>query len=1273
MSKLFISIYRWFSKHMRVFYATLAVLVVACAVCAMQVSMDEDITDFFGEDEKSSAMFDNLKTKDKIIVLVQGEDPDAMIEASDVFVDALQPLFDEGFISSVAQGVDNETIGKSISFIYDWLPIFLTEQDYVRIENSLEEDSIAQAVDNIYSLLTSASGMVIGDVLMRDPLNIGTPLLREFQKFQPTTEYEIYQDRLFTKDMSMMLMFIEPTYGMGDTGNNDRLVTLLENARLAAQTDQVQVDCIGGPIVAVHNARQIKKDTAVTMTVAMLIIILVIVFSFRNPRSIPLILLPPVFGALFALAMVWLIQGSVSAIALGAGTIVLGISLSYSIHVVAHLNHTVSPEEIIEDLASPLTIGSLTTIGAFAALCFSSSALLQDMGLFAVFALVGTTIFSLVFLPHFIKGFKNDRSTKLLTWLEKWNGYSFENNKWVIALICVAIVICLFHYNDVRFNDNMQDINYVPKDIAEAEQKAEAFTSSGQTYIVTADTDLDAVLEAYRELEVVLADFASAGQLEEYATMSSLVVAPSVQAERIARWNSFWASRGEETLSKLDKYAVKAGFREGAFESFRQMLYRDYQPCGYTAEDVQGVPVLSEWIGVGESSASLLSSITVPQDKKDFVYEQLSSLDHVMVIDRGYFASKMVKDTSDNFNYILFISSLIVFLALLISYGRFELALLAFIPMCVSWVIILGVMAMLGIKFNIINIILATFIFGIGDDFSIFIMDGLLSEYKNGKKMLGAHKLAIFFSAFTIFISMGAMAFAQHPALKSIALISVLGMSVVVLVSYTLQPFLFKLLVTSQTRRGYSPYTILTILNTAYCFLYFLVGCILAQVCILVTLILPVKRRTRKLLFHYVIYGFNRLFLNTMITVRTTRENDCGETFKKPAMIVANHQSFVDILLMLSTTPKVIMMTADYVWSSPFFGWIVRYADFHHTGDGYEACAQRLKDRVAEGYSIVIFPEGTRSADCDVHRFHKGAFYLADLLKLDIVPMVIYGTGQICTKKQSFFIKSGDIATRILPRVPYNDTSFGDTYQLKAKNYRKYIAEQYDLMYRDYGTTRDPFFYTTLIRNYIYKGPVLEWYMRVKVHMDGKYDFWHRNLPREGTITDVGCGYGQMAFMLSMQAKGRRMIGIDYDSDKIELARHSFLSNPSLKFISGDMRTVEFEPSDVFLFNDSLHYIDAASQASVLEKALGSLRDGGVIMVRDADTSLVKEHEKVVETERWSTKIIKFNRTTQQLDFISSEWMRRFADMHGLSLDIRRCDEKTSETLYCLKKKSQTL
>ena len=184
------------------------------------------------------------------------------------------------------------------------------------------------------------------------------------------------------------------------------------------------------------------------------------------------------------------------------------------------------------------------------------------------------------------------------------------------------------------------------------------------------------------------------------------------------------------------------------------------------------------------------------------------------------------------------------------SFGRLELAIMSFIPMAISWIIILGLMAILGIEFNIVNIILSTFVFGIGDDFSIFIMDGLLNEYKTGKKMLSSHKTAIFFSAFTSIVGMGALIFAGHPALQSISMISLLGMVAVVLISYTVQPIIFRLFIASQVKRGGFPYTILGIARSLFAYIFFLFGCIFLQLQMMISWIIPVSKKRKKYWFH---------------------------------------------------------------------------------------------------------------------------------------------------------------------------------------------------------------------------------------------------------------------------------------------------------------------------------------------------------------------------------------------------------------------------------------
>lgn len=104
-----------------------------------------------------------------------------------------------------------------------------------------------------------------------------------------------------------------------------------------------------------------------------------------------------------------------------------------------------------------------------------------------------------------------------------------------------------------------------------------------------------------------------------------------------------------------------------------------------------------------------------------------------------------------------------------------------------------GYMAIFKLEFNLINIVISTFIYGIGVDYSIFVMEGLLAEARRGEtSMLNYHKVAIFYSAMVLAIVTFSLVFARHPAIHSIGLITLIGMASTILITYSLQPFIFR-------------------------------------------------------------------------------------------------------------------------------------------------------------------------------------------------------------------------------------------------------------------------------------------------------------------------------------------------------------------------------------------------------------------------------------------------------------------------------------------------
>lgn len=1286
MTQFFIGLYDYFERHKILFYLSLISCVLLMGFFALQVRFEENITQFFPDTKDSQntiKVFDNLKIKDKIIIMLSSADtchqvePDSLIEAAGQLQQTLTEKAGGTLIKGIFAQVDQSLIGGATDFVYEHLPLFLTDTDYQRFDSLLTEKGIQAIMQKNYTNLLSPAGIALRSYILRDPLGLGSEALKHLQDFQLEANYEIYDEHIFSKDGSTLLMFITPVFSTGSTGKNDELIKILEEElqHVQGESPTIRAEYFGGPSVGVYNARQIKKDTILTSSLALLIIIVFISLVFKRKRSIPLIITPVLFGGLFALFLIFFIKGSISAIAVGAGSAVMGIALSYSIHMLAHQNHVSTVQQLIKEIAYPLTVGSFTTIGAFMGLIFTSSDLLRDFGLFASLALVGTTLFCLIYLPHFLKGQADVKQGRVLRIIEKINAYSYEKNKWLVGGILLITIICLFTSQKVGFNNDMMSLNYEPQHLKQSEEKLmQLFDSDEKTVLfVSVGKDMNQATETYAITNQKLSTLKEQGLIKDYASASQFLISPQEQQLRLKRWKDYWTDEKQQQIRKqLETAATEYRFRPGSFDPFYQWLNQPFGEYHYTAqEDDLSGKLLNEWQTSADSITMLISQIRISDQNKETVYQNFSKAQDVVIFDRSYFANKWVSAINDDFYLILYISSFLIFFALWFSYGRIELTLMSFLPMLVSWVIILGLMGILGIEFNIINIILSTFIFGIGDDFSIFIMDGLQNKYRTGQKVLNSHKTAIFFSAFTTVVGMGALVFAKHPALQSISLISILGMIAVVLVAYTIQPLIFRFFIAGPASKGLPPYTLIGLIRTVLLFLLFFIGCIFLRVLIAVLYLVPVRKSSKQRLVCRLIQITCKGILLLATAVKKEHINKANERFQHPAIIIANHQSFIDILVLLSLSSKILMVTNHWVWHSPFFGAIIRYVDFYYIGEGYEQYMERMRKKVKEGYSIAIFPEGTRTYNGKMKRFHKGAFYLAETLQLDILPILLYGNNKIIAKAQPFNIRKGIIYTEILPRIPADDLSFGTTYQERTKRISAYMKEGYARICREKNTTDNPAFYEALIQNYIYKGPVVEWYIRIKVKMERNYRLFNRLIPAQGQITDIGCGFGPLCYMLSMLSEDRDILGIDYDEDKIALAQHGWLRNEHLQFRHGNALEYPLPESDVFILNDMLHYMSYEHQRTLLLKCADRLRSQGMIIIRDGNSANTSKHRLTRFTELLSTRIFNFNRTTGELHFTTETQLREIAVTCGMNVEIIPNDKYTSNTIYIFRKPNE--
>ncbi|WDF78234.1 1-acyl-sn-glycerol-3-phosphate acyltransferase [Mucilaginibacter sp. KACC 22773] len=1284
MEKGLILIYHYFAKHKLVFYTVFAACFLVMGYFASRVRFEEDISKVIPKDKKIAKLnevFQNSKFLDKLVIMVSLKDstatanPDSLVAYADEFAAAVGPKFKD-YIGKANFKVDDDVVMKLFGTISQRLPVYLTEKDYKTIDTLITPAKIKQTLAYDYRTLTSPAGIALKSIISNDPVGISFIGLKKLQQLQYDKNFELYDNYVVTKDHKNLLMFITPAYPPNNTAKNsvlikglDKLIDSLGNRpkRIATAT------YFGSAAVYYGNAQQLRRDTALTQGATVVVLILFLGLYFRKKRAPIIILIPVLFGSLFSLTAIYFLKGSISVIALGTGSVVLGIAINYSLHVFNHYRHTKSVEQVIKDLVMPLTVGSFTTIGGFLCLEFVESEMLKDLGLFAAFSLIGASICSLVFLPQFISTKKEQENHTFtqLSWIDKLASFNPEYNKYIVIGIILLTGVFFYKANDVTFEFDVAKMNYMPPALQQSQNKLNKINQYAlqSVYLVSEGKTLDRALINNEKLAGQIEKLKAQGIVKKSSDVSSFIISDSLQKERVNRWNTYWTTEKKQQLfATLESEGKLKGFSVSAFEKFKALLNKNFSHTN--DEDVAEIrkSFLDNFINEYPSHSTVVTLIQTSPDKKAAIYKAFENDPNVTVIDKQYLTNKLVEIINADFTKIAVMSSLLVFVVLLLTYGRMELALVSFIPMAISWIWILGLMGIFGIGFNIVNIIISALIFGLGDDYSLYIMDGLLQEYKTGKKVLSSYKSSIFLSAITTITGLGVLIFARHPALRSIAAISIIGIVCVVIMSQILIPFLFNILIKNRAAKKRFPWTISGFVISIFAFTYFVTGCLILSALGFIFRLNPFSKEKGKLVYHAILARFSWSMIYIMGNVKKEIINKQLADFKNPAVIIANHQSFLDILILVMLNPRLILFTNNWVWNSPVFGAVVRMADYFPVAQGTEESIDVLADRVKKGYSIVIFPEGTRSVDGEIKRFHKGAFYLAEALKMDIQPILIHGTGY-CMTKGDFLLKNGKITLKYLPRIKPADTNFGTGYAERTKAISKYFKAEFKQLGAEIQQPR--YYREQLIYNYLYKGPVLEWYMRIKIRLEKNYQQFHDLLPAKGKMLDIGCGYGFMPYMLHFAAPQREFTGIDYDEDKIEAANNNFSKDTQIKFEHADVLSFEFEKYDAIIIADMLHYMQPDEQKLIIERCIHSLNEGGKLIIRDGNKDLKEKHRGTELTEFFSTRFIKFNKASRGLSFLSAQLVEDIAAANSMSCKIIDETKFTSNIIFVIEYKNR--
>lgn len=823
MTEFCIKIYRFFRNYRAVFWVSMIALYAFFGYFASKIYLEEDINKLMpsskNEDGTTKLAFANLRIKDKTFLLFEGKNGasvEHITEICDAFIDSLESRnaamdSTQQVIGNIFYRLPDDLMLDVIDYMSAHLPAYIDTSVYTRLDAMLTYPHMKLQMKANHDDLLSPVGSMFPELIQMDPVGLRGLLMEQMKPFTEGAagSYKTLNGHFFVQDSTVCVAFITPMYSATNTGQGSTLFRILNDQieQFSASAPDVKISYHGTPASGFYNSWRIKSDLKGTIIGSLVLVLIFISICFRNYNTIPLLLLPVVFGTLFGLAAMYFIKGHFSLLALGIGAIVLGVALSYVLHIITHYKYISDPEQVLRDQVKPVCLGCLTTIGSFMGLIFIRTELLQDFGLFAAFAIVGTTFFSLVFLPQFLNPRKNKLNHRAFAIIDRINAYPFDRKKPLLFTILATAVVCIGFYiaGGTQFDADMHNLGYKAESTSYSENLLRSKTHTGdkQKYFASSGATMEEAIENFEIMATKLDSLQNIGLVKSYTHTNQIFVPLHVQQERIDAWKNFWTGERLQLVHDLiNKTAPEAGLIPDAFSPFFELATADYEPDALYEASI--IPEGYQSTLMEQSYNDEYLCFTSVRCKNDSIHskesdynricEAIVSSPNLLVLDTYYYTTDTLIQLNDDFNVLQWVSMLFVLIVLFFSFHfNIKHTLLGFMPILSSWLIVLGAMVIFDVRFNLINIIISTFIFGIGVDYSIFVMNGLIGGKENSR-LLGYHKTAIFFSAFILIVTVSSMLFAEHPAIKSVGFSTLVGMISAVVISYVIQPAIFRMI-----------------------------------------------------------------------------------------------------------------------------------------------------------------------------------------------------------------------------------------------------------------------------------------------------------------------------------------------------------------------------------------------------------------------------------------------------------------------------------------------
>jgi predicted RND superfamily exporter protein len=402
-----------FFKHPWVIVGVIAAITVFFAAQLPRARMDNNTTGFLPKDNPARITTEHLEAEygDEITIIVGLERPYGTV-------------FDSTFLS--------------------------------RVKEFAEEAEAIELVKNTNSLmstqyLTSDSESIIVTDLVDENFS-GTP--EEIAELKRRlASWDMYQGSFVSDDLSAAQIAIKINAAADDAGSPE-VVAVLTHLRDRAKemfAGYASVYTTGQPVISATISESVLSDVMFLIPLAVIVLLAVLIFSFRRFSYVTLPLLTVLIAVIWAIGAMPLFGVTLTMLSAALPTILIAVGSAYAVHVISHYkdevnSKTFTAEEhrifvlgLVRKLIKPVFLAALTTFAGFISFCFTTLVPMRDFGVFASFGVLAAFAVAVTLIPAILL-IRGPRAVKLAAQKKKRSSKSGPGFDTRLAVTMSAIV-----------------------------------------------------------------------------------------------------------------------------------------------------------------------------------------------------------------------------------------------------------------------------------------------------------------------------------------------------------------------------------------------------------------------------------------------------------------------------------------------------------------------------------------------------------------------------------------------------------------------------------------------------------------------------------------------------------------------------------------------------------------------------------------------------------------------------------------------------------------